>query len=94
MPILKLVTSFCKVMCQFFIYFMCQIASRIYSQLSEDKEIPPDLNYEFLRDGNFINLDYGPSRSSMVPVDCGVSKLQTDYLKNVGCEEGVNHQLQ
>lgn len=78
MLILKLVTIFDQVMCNFFfIYFMFQVTSRIYSQLSEDKEILPYLNCEFSKDGNLINLDYGHSRSSMVLVDSsyGLGKL-------------------
>lgn len=81
MPILKWVTSFLQLMCDFFVHFMCSISSIISSQLSKDKEIVPGLNCEFFKDDNLLNLDYGPSRSSMVLRGYGLCKLQTDYLK-------------
>lgn len=46
--------------------FMCWIDGGIPFQISEDKEPPLDSSCWFFKDGNLINLDYGPSRASVV----------------------------
>jgi hypothetical protein len=62
---------------------MSCVSSIFFFQISEDKQIASDLNCEFFKDDNLINLNYGPSRSSMVLVGYGLCELQTDYLKQI-----------
>lgn len=70
---------------------MCCIDGGNPFQISEDKEPPLDSSCGFFKDGNLINLDYGPSRASVVLWALQIlGELPTDYLRITGCEETVN----